>query len=305
MEKMLQALSIVLNLVSACGVVFANKAVLSICGFRFSLLLSCIHTSVSLCVATILRVFKVVQPKPVPSSSLISLAVAFSGYIILCNVSLALNTVGFYQLLKIAGAPTMMFMEAFNQRRPPDLYVAVCVCVTCVGIGIATVADSQVLTNLPGLLVGICSVLVTSQYGIWIGSMCKLHEVTALQLLDQYLPYATSVMAACVAFFVALQDWGGSVECELSAKSALIIGTSAILGVMVTYSTFMVITSTSALTYSVVGHVKTLAILIGGVIFFHDEMTPTKSVGTTLALLGVIAYTHGRSETRLDAVLEK
>lgn len=36
-------------------------------------------------------------PKPIPAFKVIPLAAGFVGYIVLCNVSLNLNSVGFYQ----------------------------------------------------------------------------------------------------------------------------------------------------------------------------------------------------------------
>lgn len=288
---------ILINLFAGCGIVFANKAVFQTCKFNFTVALTCIHTIVTLIVARVLRWTGFITPKRIPRRSLIALAAAFTGYIVLCNASLELNTVGFYQLLKIAGAPTMMIIGSISQRQLPKVDVSICVFVTCLGIGLATVTDRQVTTNLPGLVIGVVSVLVTSQYGLWIGSMSKYHNVSSLQLLEQYLPFAAVFMALCVPLSQVLNSLYDArkglnlYKYEFTSLSVAMIATSAVLGALVTFSTFALIGLTSPLSYAIVGHVKTIVILLGGVFLFHDEMTSAKGIGVLLALCGVIGYT--------------
>jgi solute carrier family 35 protein E3 len=307
--SLFQVACVLINLIAACGIVFTNKLVFSYCKFQFTVALTCIHTVATLLVAKCLRKVGLISPKPLPRRSVVALASAFAGYIVLCNASLSINTVGFYQLLKIAGAPTMMMMDAINVHRFPNSRLASCVILTCVGIGLATVSDTQVTTNAPGVIVGIASVIVTSQYGIWIGSMSKSHDVTSMQLLDQYLPYAAGLMSLCVAMSELAKHVFASVghstprilEYEFNVTNLSLIAISALMGVLVTFTTFAVIGFTSPLTYAVVGHIKTIVIFCGGVFFFHDSVTPTKAVGIMLAMIGVVAYTCADFSMRSSA----
>ena len=66
------------------------------------------------------------------------------------------------------------------------------------------------------------------------------------------------------------------------------IAISAVLGLLVSVSTFLLIGATSALTYNVCGHVKTVIILAGGVLLFGDDMPPKKLAGISLAMGGII-----------------
>lgn len=71
------------------------------------------------------------------------LAVAFVGYVVLWNVSLQLNSVGFYQLMKIMTLPAVVLLEYAMLRKrqtPPQLAAVITV---CLGVGLATVADTQ------------------------------------------------------------------------------------------------------------------------------------------------------------------
>lgn len=63
-------------------------------------------------------------------------------------------------------------------------------------------------------------------------------------------------------------------------------------GVQVSLSTFLVIGATSSLTYNVVGHIKTVIILMGGCMFFGDEMPLKKLAGISVAMSGIIWYSQ-------------
>lgn len=76
-------------------------------------------------------------------SQVFPLAAAFVGYVVLWNLSLQLNPVGFYQLAKIAITPALIAIEAtFYAKRPTRLELAA-VMVLCLGITLATVTDDQ------------------------------------------------------------------------------------------------------------------------------------------------------------------
>ncbi len=71
------------------------------------------------------------------------LAAAFVGYVVLWNLSLQLNPVGFYQLAKILIAPAVIAIEASFYAKRPTRNEMLAVCVLCVGVTMATVTDDQ------------------------------------------------------------------------------------------------------------------------------------------------------------------
>jgi len=99
------------------------------------------------------------EAKTVPLRSVLDLAAAFVMYIILGNISLRLNPVGFYQVTKILVAPTVLCCEAISSRTLPSARVLASVAMLSGGIALATVTDSQVCT-------GRC------------GCVCSLHTLT-------------------------------------------------------------------------------------------------------------------------------
>jgi solute carrier family 35, member E3 len=335
-----------LNIVSASGIVFANKAVMSTYGFHFVVALTLIHT-----VATIggMKAFEAAgergngeresgerergdgwrdaradhpplrkthcflsskkhtptglyEKKILPTRALVPLAAAYVGYIVLNNLNLNLNTVGFYQITKIAVAPAVLAAEAVFLGKKATPRVTASIAVVCLGVGLATVTDPQLGAGFGGLLVGAGAVAATAAYQIWAGTKQKELGAGSMQLLDQYAPLAAGMLAILVPLMEPVGLNAGSLSPEQRAQTLLgfhyslgavvAILVSAALGLLVSLSTFLVIGATSSLTYNVVGHVKTVIILAGGCLFFGDEMPAKKLGGIGVAMAGIVWYSQ-------------
>ncbi|KAK9810595.1 hypothetical protein WJX73_003239 [Symbiochloris irregularis] len=242
-----------LNIASAASIVFANKIVLTTYGFRFLSALALIHTVTTAAGMQVFCWFGVFEKKHLPLRSITPLAGAFVGYIVLNNLNLRLNTVGFYQITKIAVAPAVLCAEAaFFGKRSSKAVVA--------------------------------SILVTEL------------SASSFQLLHQYCPIATILLAVLVPVMEPLGLTNPTPDTLLGfpydVRSNIAIAISSVLGLVVSLSTFLVIGATSSLTYNVVGHVKTVIILVGGVVFFGDRMPLTKVAGISLAMAGIIWYSQ-------------
>ena len=59
---------------------------------------------------------------------------------------------------------------------------------------------------------------------------------------------------------------------QLTWAAAVAIAGSAVLGLLVSLSMFLMIGATSGVTFNVVGHAKTVLVLAGGVALFGDTM---------------------------------
>ncbi|KAF6261701.1 triose-phosphate transporter family-domain-containing protein [Scenedesmus sp. NREL 46B-D3] len=293
-----------LNIASASGIVFANKLVMTTYGFSFTCTLTWIHTLFTLVGMRLFLMAGMFQHKSLQSRQLLPLAAAYVGYIVLCNLSLKVNTVGFYQVMKIAVAPTVMLLDLIFFGIVPAPKVVASVVLVCLGIGIATVTDSTLVKNLYGLFVGVAATLLTALYQLWAGSKQKELQASSMQLLHQYTPQAALILGLLIPLMepVGWASLTGSAAAAGSSKTILsynytpaavgAIVVSAVLGLVVSLSTFLVIGCTSSLTYNVVGHLKTVIILAGGCLFFGDEMPPKKLLGVGVAMAGILWYTQ-------------
>ncbi|KAL4436857.1 hypothetical protein ABPG75_003996 [Micractinium tetrahymenae] len=294
------------NVLSATAIVFTNKAVFSIYDFHFTYALTLIHTVVTLFGMQLFLRMRMFEPKVVPTLKLLPLAAAYVGYIVLCNLNLNINPVGFYQITKIAVAPAVLAIDYFWYGRKASPRVTASVLVVCLGVGLATVTDPQISSNLAGLAAGFGSVAATALYQIWAGSKQKELGLGSMQLLHQYVPLAAGLLALLVPLCEPM-GWAGAPPGSLlgyqyTPGAVVAIAVSSVLGLLVNLSTFLVIGATSSLTYNVVGHIKTVLILSGGVAFFGDTMPPKKAAGILAAMGGIVWYSQIKlNEARLAA----
>jgi solute carrier family 35 protein E3 len=86
------------NFFSSVGIINVNKYLFQELHFEHSILLTAIHflaTFLCLCVCLYLKMF---THKPVPLKDALYMSAAFVGFVVFNNMSLQLNSMGFYQV---------------------------------------------------------------------------------------------------------------------------------------------------------------------------------------------------------------
>lgn len=106
------------------------------------------------------------------------------------------------------------------------------------------------------------------------------HGAGSNQLLHRFSPVAAamlSVVAPVTEIATVYVSPAAALRVpafRFTKEAAVTIVASAMLGLLVSLSTFLVIGHTSALTYNVVGHLKTVGIVTGGVLFYSEVPPP-------------------------------
>lgn len=67
---------------------------------------------------------------------------------------------------------------------------------------------------------------------------------------------------------------------------------SCLISVSVNFSTFLVIGKTSAVTYQVLGHLKTCLVLAFGYVLLHDPFRWRNILGISIAVVGMVIYSY-------------
>lgn len=202
--------------------------------------------------------------------------------------------------MKIAVAPTVLLLELLLFRKIPSPRVVAAVGIVCAGIAFATLTDAKILANLSGVGIGVAATVTTALYQIWAGSKQKELRSSSMQLLYAYTPQAALMLGILVPLCEPLgrrpgglaPSPGSLLAFHYTPAAIAAILFSALLGLLVSLSTFLVIGATSSLTYNVVGHLKTVIILTGGCIMFGDDMPPRKLIGVLIAMVGIVWYSQ-------------
>ena len=113
-------------------------------------------------------------------------------------------------VLQIAVAPTVIVLDLLLFRIIPPVRVVLAVLVVCAGIGIATVTDDKIISNLYGLAVGFAATVVTALYQTWAGSKQKQLQASSTQLLHQYTPQAAVLLGLLIPLMEPVGKLGSS-----------------------------------------------------------------------------------------------
>ena len=121
-------------------------------------------------------------------------------------------------------------------------------------------ASAQVTTNTEGMLAAVAAVLCTAVYQIWAGSKQKELGASSMQLMHQFALHAMCLLALLVAGVEPLGlpgtphtlEHGTILGYRHTVLSVAAISASAVLGLLVSLSTFLVIGATSSVTFNVV-----------------------------------------------------
>ena len=203
------------------------------------------------------------------------------------NLNLAANSVGFYQLSKLACIPVTLLIEKVCHEKTPSLTVLLTLLPLLVGVGIGTVND--VTMNVIGTTYALLAVLAASLAQIFTSNVQKELECNAMQLLYHTSPLIVLQMMVATPMFHSV---GSLVESQPSLVASMHIFLSCVLAFGVNVSNYMVLGLTSPLTYQVVGHLKTILILVIGSVTFKTIPTPSVAFGMSLAVFGGKEYTE-------------
>ncbi len=159
------------------------------------------------------------------------------------------------------------------------------------GVGYATVYDLSL--NTVGFAFATCAVVATAMAQIFTNTYQKSLDCNALQLLFHTSPYiALGMLIMCPMF----DDIHALSKFQYSHACVARIALSCVFALGVNISNYLVLGKTSPLTYQVLGHMKTILILILGIVMFKKPLDVRNILGIAVAMVGVVAYTEVRRQ---------
>ncbi|KAJ6834454.1 UDP-galactose transporter 2-like [Iris pallida] len=279
-----------MNVVSSVGIIMANKQLMSPngYGFSFATTLTGFHFTVTALVGWVSNAAGISVSKQVPLWELLWFSIVANLSITAMNLSLMLNSVGFYQISKLSIIPVVCMMEWILNNKHYSKRVIVSVVVVAFGVGVCTVTDVEI--NVKGFLCACVAVFCTSLQQITIGSFQKKYSIGSFELLSKTAP----IQAASLLLFGPFIDYylnGNSIlKYNFSTGATSFILLSCALAVFCNMSQYLCIGRFSATTFQVLGHMKTVCVLILGWVLFDSALTFKNILGMLLAVVGMIIY---------------
>jgi len=232
---------------------------------------------------------KFFEKKSVPISGVLPLSIAFCGFIVFNNLSLQYNTIGIYQVTKVLTTPVIVLIHMTFYGKWLSLGEIVALILVCAGVVIATETNLEI--NFAGVVTGLLGVMSSSIYQIWVETKQHEFECSPAQLLHHQAPISFLILLPVIFLTEPVKE---VLTFHLTLKSGLAIFGSAILAFLVNLSTYIVIGTTSPLTYNMIGHSKLIIIIISSYLFFGERQSLIGIVGVMSAVIGIMAYAHIR-----------
>nr|POF20351.1 udp-galactose transporter 2 [Quercus suber] len=274
-----------MNIISSVGIIMANKQLMSPSGFAFAFAttLTGFHFSVTALVGLVSNAAGYSASKHVPMWELLWFSIVANMSITGMNFSLMLNTIS-----KLSMIPVVCVMEWILHGKHYSKEVKMAVTVVVVGVGICTVTDLNV--NAKGFLCACVAILSTSFQQISIGSLQKRYSVSSFELLSKTAPIqalSLLILGPVIDYYLTgklLSNY------KLSSGAFFFILLSCSLAVFCNVSQYLCIGRFSAVSFQVLGHMKTVCVLTLGWLLFDSELTLKNILGVVLAVVGMVVY---------------
>ncbi|CAM6101169.1 unnamed protein product [Calypogeia fissa] len=279
-----------LSVISSVSIVICNKALISTLGFCFATTLTSWHLLVTFCSLHVAQWLSLFEHKPFDSRTVMGFGILNGISIGLLNLSLGFNSVGFYQMTKLAIIPCTVLLETVFLRKLFSRSVQMSLMLLLVGVGIATVTDLQL--NALGSVLSVLAIVTTCVAQIMTNTIQKRFKVSSTQLLYQSCPYQATTLFLIGPFLDGALTKQNVFAFEYTMKVLFFITLSCLISVSVNFSTFLVIGKTSPVTYQVLGHLKTCLVLAFGYILLRNPFSWRNIFGIGIAVVGMALYSY-------------
>ncbi len=218
--------------------------------------------------------------------------------IISLNTSLQVNPVPFYQIAKLGIIPCTCAVESLWLGKVLSREMGAALVVVMTGVAIVTVTELSLATSAFGALIALSSTVCSAMQQILCGYYQRKNAMTGSELLRRVAPLQ-GISMAVVAPFIDLSFTGKWLfSYGWTGPAMFCLMGSCFFAVMVNVSQFLCLGRFSAVSYQVVGHAKTILVLLLGWGFFGGIISKAQALGIALAVGGMVWY--GRSSRRAN-----
>ncbi|XP_021733629.1 UDP-rhamnose/UDP-galactose transporter 6-like isoform X2 [Chenopodium quinoa] len=276
------------NVVTSVGVIIVNKALMATYGFSFATTLTGLHFVATTLMTIVLRWLGFIQPSHLPLLELLKFVLFANFSIVGMNVSLMWNSVGFYQIAKLSMIPVLCFFEIVFDSMRYSRDTKLSIGLVLIGVGVCTVTDVSV--NMKGF--------VAASIAVWSTALQQYkYSLSSFNLLGHTAPAQAGTLLLLGPF---LDYWLTDKRIDAfnyTTPSVVLIILSCIIAIGTNLSQFICIGRFTAVSFQVLGHMKTILVLILGFVFFGKEGLKLQVVvGMMIAVLGMIWYGNASSK---------
>ncbi|XP_010538909.1 PREDICTED: UDP-galactose transporter 2-like [Tarenaya hassleriana] len=283
------------NVVTSVGIIIVNKALMATYGFSFATTLTGLHFATTTLMTVILRCLGYIQPSHLPFTELLKFVLLANFSIVGMNVSLMWNSVGFYQIAKLSMIPVSCLLEVVFDKIRYSRDTKLSIGLVLLGVGVCTVTDVSV--NTKGFIAAFIAVWSTSLQQYYVHYLQRKYALSSFNLLGHTAP----AQAATLLIVGPILDYWLTNKrvdkYDYDIVSVMFIVLSCTIAIGTNLSQFICIGRFTAVSFQVLGHMKTILVLIMGFFFFgRDGLNLHVVLGMVIAVLGMIWYGNASSK---------
>ncbi|KAL6509843.1 UDP-rhamnose/UDP-galactose transporter 6 [Orobanche gracilis] len=283
------------NVVTSVGIIIVNKALMATYGFSFATTLTGLHFATTTLMTVVLRWLGYIQPSHLPLSELLRFVLFANFSIVGMNVSLMWNSVGFYQIAKLTMIPVSCLLEVVFDKIRYSRDTKLSILIVLLGVAVCTVTDVSV--NAKGFIAALIAVWSTSLQQYYVHFLQRKYSLTSFNLLGHTAPAQAASLLLLGPF---LDYWLTNKRIdayEFHLPSVVFMILSCTIAVGTNLSQFICIGRFTAVSFQVLGHMKTILVLILGFLFFGKEgLNSQVVVGMVIAVIGMVWYGNASSK---------
>ncbi|KAK2659110.1 hypothetical protein Ddye_005643 [Dipteronia dyeriana] len=285
------------NVVTSVGIIIVNKALMATYGFSFATTLTGLHFATTTLMTVVLRWLGYIQPSHLPFRELLKFVLVANFSIVGMNVSLMWNSVGFYQIAKLSMIPVSCLLEVVLDKIQYSRDTKLSITVVLLGVGVCTVTDVSV--NARGFIAAFVAVWSTSMQQYYVHQLQRKYSLSSFNLLGHTAPAQAGTLLLLGPF---LDYWLTNRRIDAydyNIASVIFIILSCTIAVGTNLSQFICIGRFTAVSFQVLGHMKTILVLVLGFFFFGKEgLRMQVVIGMVIAVIGMIWYSNASSKPR-------
>ncbi|KAA8537953.1 hypothetical protein F0562_027467 [Nyssa sinensis] len=283
------------NVVTSVGIIIVNKALMATYGFSFATTLTGLHFATTTLMTAVLRWLGYIQASHLPLPELLKFILFANFSIVGMNVSLMWNSVGFYQIAKLTMIPVSCLLEVVFDKIRYSRDTKLSIAVVLLGVAVCTVTDVSV--NTRGFIAALIAVWSTSLQQYYVHFLQRKYSLSSFNLLGHTAPAQAGSLLLLGPF---LDYWLTKKRVDTfdyNIASSVFIILSCTIAVGTNLSQFICIGRFTAVSFQVLGHMKTILVLILGFLFFGKEgLNLQVVIGMVIAVIGMIWYGNASSK---------
>ncbi|KAM7280096.1 hypothetical protein ACFE04_007230 [Oxalis oulophora] len=283
------------NMTTSVGVIIVNKALMAKYGFSFATTLTGLHFATTTLMTLVLRWLGYIQSSHLPFSELLKFCIFANFSVVGMNVSLMWNSVGFYQIAKLSMIPVSCLLEVVFDKIRYSRDTKLSILLVLVGVGVCTITDVSV--NSKGFMAASIAVWSTALQQYYVHYLQRKYSLSSFNLLGHTAPAQAGTLLLIGPF---LDYWltNKRVDAyEFNVGSLTFVILSCTIAIGTNLSQFICIGRFTAVSFQVLGHMKTILVLILGFLFFgKDDLNLQVVLGMIIAVIGMIWYGNASSK---------